>query len=186
MARCSVSLIIVLAFSAQSFAEITLYYDKQEWQTTVGDYTTITFAELPNGTWVSNQYENLGITFEFDDFIHSQVQTQPYFTNDGAGLNTFGEIGRPLVRFTPPMYAIAIDSHYSVANFILLYQGTFVGDVTVVSSGYFKGVVSTLPFDEVRGMPKGIDDLFFGPPIPAPGALGLCGVVLYMHRRRRR
>jgi MYXO-CTERM domain-containing protein len=52
--------------------------------------------------------------------------------------------------------------------------------------------VSPQPFDEIRitdpvGSQVSIDDLHFGPPIPAPGALGLFGFALLgAHRCRRR
>jgi hypothetical protein len=55
--------------------------------------------------------------------------------------------------------------------------------------GNFGGLVSTEPFDRAviwdYGDNVAIDDLHFGPPIPAPSAAALIGGALLGARRRR-
>ena len=174
----------------QTIAVITTYTNKQQWQTAVGDFTQITFQELPPATWVSDQYAHLGITFDLTSSNFSQIQTSSAFANDGVGLNSFGpyDVPWPRLLFTNLTYAVACDNPASFANFWLYHQGIQIGNATVVSGSPFKGIISTVPCDEVRYMPKLIDDLYFGPPIPAPGVLALLGLaacIVRLGRRRR-
>jgi hypothetical protein len=58
-------------------------------------------------------------------------------------------------------------------------------------TGFFSGVISTIPFDTVVikdpfGANTLIDDLYFGPPIPAPGALAILGLAGLMCSQKRR
>lgn len=59
-------------------------------------------------------------------------------------------------------------------------------------SGLFAGLVSTTPFDKIRlfnqiGGGASIDDFYFGPPIPAPGALAILGLsAVFCGLKRRR
>ena len=72
----------------------------------------------------------------------------------------------------------------------LIYtSGNFAGS----GPGHFAGLVSTIPFDSAvltdwNRNQVFVDNLHFGPPIPAPGAIGLIvfAAVGPLHGRRRR
>ena len=72
------------------------------------------------------------------------------------------------------------------ANGEMIYQSNVFDTV----QSRFGGLLSTVPFDMavIRDPSDGsvnIDDLYFGPPIPAAGGLGLLGVALLVSRRSR-
>jgi hypothetical protein len=73
------------------------------------------------------------------------------------------------------------------ANGEMFFEESFPG----IGVGFFAGVVSTEPFDSVvlRDWADDlafIDNLHFGPPIPAPGALGVLAVAAIILPGRRR
>jgi hypothetical protein len=170
-------------------ATVVEFTNKSLWQTAAGSYTTIHFTELPNGTLVTNQYANLGVTFtDGSDYILVQPTT---FLNDGAGLN--GAFDSVSLAFASPMQSIAIDFPGS-AEIDLYSQGQLIYASTDFGGsglGHFAGLISDLSFDAARIFdPEGgvfIDDLHFGPPIPGPGALPVIATgLLAMSRRKGR
>jgi hypothetical protein len=174
----------ILGFAARG--DIVEYREKQDWEAAVGEFTTIGFADLPDGTWVTEQYAHLGVHF-VDGW--DQVVYGASFLEDGAGLVGGEQID---IVFDAPVYWIATDFPGGLAidlyfNGQLFYQSGYFGPSGL---GNFGGLVSTEPFDRALiwdyDVNVAIDDLHFGPPIPAPCAMPFIGGALLAARRRRR
>jgi hypothetical protein len=168
-----------------SRAEIVEYDDKDEWEAAAGSWSTADFTGFPDNTPIDEQYAYLGVHFvDGYDF----VVLGEGFLNDGAGLD-----GNELVDlvFDVPIYSIAAD--FPGLLIIELYYDDelfYTSNVFGVGGyGNFGGLVSTDPFDRaVLRDPPGqvfLDDLHFGPPIPAPSALCTVGAAFFAARRRR-
>jgi hypothetical protein len=168
-------------------ADIVEYREKEEWEAAAGEFTTIGFADLPDGTWVTEQYAHLGVHFVdgWDQVIHGGS-----FLEDGAGLAGGEQID---LVFDAPMYSIAADFP-GFLGFDLYFEGEFFyksSEFGVGGYGNFGGLVSTEPFDRAVLWEYGqypsvfVDDLHFGPPIPAPSALCIVSAALLTARRRR-
>jgi hypothetical protein len=161
------------------------FTDKDEWFAAVGDVTTITFTEFPEGTLLTDQYEDLGVLFTdgFDLINHGGS-----FVNDGAGVDGFGDIE---LAFTTPQAWIAVDYPGSV-QFELFTRGKLIYTSSMFSDkgeiGEFAGLLSPELFDAViissADGKSFIDDLHFGVPAPG-GAVLLCLGALCPRRRRR-
>jgi MYXO-CTERM domain-containing protein len=174
-------------------AQVAEYTNFAQWQAAAGQHTTITFTEYPQFTIITDQYQCHGAVFtDGNDFIHHAGA----FPQDGAGLtgNFVGGVGDAItVAFTTPMTSIG--THYPGLLFFELYsQGTLIYSSSNFSTatGFFAGLVSSQPFDSaVIGnwgfeATANIDNLYFGPAIPAPPAFVLLGAAgLCVHRRRR-
>jgi hypothetical protein len=175
-------------------ASVTVYSSvgnpnaKTQWQSAAGPYSTITFAELglPSGTWLNEQYAYLGVHFTDGS---DQIYQNAGFLQDGWGLN--GALDESTLKFDAPMTTIAADFPGTVK--IQLYsQGTLIYSSPLLGTsglGHFVGLISTDPFDKAILTDIGlfIDNLYFGPPIPAPGALAMLALsaLAAPHRRRR-
>ena len=171
--------------SAAAHAGVQEFTDKDEWIAAVGEFTTIGFTEFPHGTFITDQYADLGILFT--DGNDSIACCGPVFPEDGAGLDGNGDIS---VAFDTPQLWIGAD--FPGLLRIELYQN---GRLFYVSDNYgqdpvgnFAGLLSNEPFDaavliDVLGEAE-IDDLHFG--VPAPGALPLLALGALCTRRRRR
>ena len=187
--RNTAILVVMLALTGTAGASVTEYTSKVLWQSDVPSYTTVGFDELPLFTLITNQYVNLGVLFtDGSDYTHGFSFNT--FPNDGYGLN--GAFDETTLVFSQPMYTIAID-YPGRARFELYYGGALIytsSDFGGSGVGFFAGLVSTHPFDRVIMYdPTGgffIDDLHFGPAIPAPGALGLIALAGAVTRRRKR
>jgi hypothetical protein len=167
-------------------ASVTEFTSKTAWQSAAGVHTTITFLGWPHNTNITTQYSNLGITFT--DGL-DLVYFSSGFLNDGVGLN--GAFDTIAVAFNQPMNSIAIDFPGALrirlyANGNPTYESTYFAPGGL---GNFGGLVSTEPFDAALifgSTSVFIDDLHFGPPIPAPGALALIAMIVGALRGRRR
>ena len=161
------------------------FTNKDEWISAVGQFTTIGFTGFPNGTFITDQYADLGILFtDGNVFIHMSGS----HVNDGWGLGGNEAIH---LSFLTPQAWIAVDFPGAVK--FELFSG---GDLIYASSnfggggvGLFAGLLSTDLFDAALIYDWGddqvfIDDLHFG--VPAPGALWLLAVAALSPRRRRR
>jgi hypothetical protein len=169
-------------------ADIVEYRDKQDWEAAAGSWSTADFTGFPDNTPIDEQYAYLGV--HFVDGYDFAVLGWETFPNDGAGLD-----GNELVDliFDVPMYWIAadfpglllIDLYYEDE---LFYSSNVFG---VGGVGNFGGLVSTEPFDRAVLWKEGtfpnvfVDDLHFGPPIPAPSALCIVCAALLAARQRR-
>ena len=184
--RCAVALVILVGPMARAdFTEIIDPSEQPLWETLVGDFTTITFMEIPPVLDLDDEYQELGVTFGGD--LNTFFFT-PSFVNDGVGLDGNTEVR---LTFDVPITAFAMDfpGITDVAYFRdgerIPGGGAFGGG----GVGFFYGFVSTVPFDEVLLFDDFgevfIDDLYFGPPIPTPGSAALLLVAGILRRPRR-
>jgi hypothetical protein len=60
-ARPAKPISVILCFMRRHSIGWRTYTNKAAWQSSAGSYSTITFAELPNVTWITDQYSNLGV-----------------------------------------------------------------------------------------------------------------------------
>lgn len=175
---------------------LTTFTDLTEWTTATSGVTTIEFSDLPAGTFVTDQYAPLGVTFTPGD---DQIDFLPsIYPSDGYGLfGGYNGLAVPLpiiMEFSTPITSIGIRfpgstkfELYSNGIKIGVTQNFFaIGDPTS-----FAGVISDIAFDRVVIPPVlgnvSMDTLFFGGAIPGPGALAvlLGGAVALRGRRRR-
>jgi len=188
------SIVFVLIIATVIKGDVIEYdEDFEGWTSAIGEFTFVGFTGFEDGEILTDQLSNLGIEFTDGDDIITQ--------NDGFvddwGLRDF-DSGLPepdniIIAFDEPVYAIGVDFQTSI-QFELFYRGesTYVSnDFLVFGQGTeFTGLVSDEPFDELRIWdPSGgtyIDNFYFGPPIPAPGALTLFAVAALSARLRRR
>jgi hypothetical protein len=170
-------------------ADIAEYRDKGEWEAAAGSWSTADFTGFPDDTPIDEQYAYLGVHFvDGYDFVVLDPE-HTTFLNDGAGLD-----GNEVVDlvFDAPMHSIAADFPGGLM-FDLFYEGEFFYRSSYFGGsgvGKFGGLVSTEPFDRALISDYddnvAMDDLHFGPPIPAPPAIALLSAVLLTVRRRRR
>ena len=179
---------IILALARPSAAAVIEYTSFSSWQAVVGDFTTIDFTEFPKFTFITDQYEDLGVLFlDGDDNI--QVNNNS-FPPDMYGLD-----GNPSItmEFTVAHHWIGV-TYPGVMGFQLYFQDQLIFTSGLFDDGgtpgAFAGLVSTEPFDRVvldNTFPEvNIGDLYFGPPIPAPGAIGLLACAAWAPGGRRR
>jgi hypothetical protein len=181
--------IVALITGRPAWGEVIEYEAKSEWIDAVGEFTTIGFTEFPHGTWVFEQYAHLGAHF-VDGADIVQCCDFNLYPEDGAGLDGNVEIR---IVFDEPLSYFGVDYPGYVRfglfnNGELVYENDWFGHGQY---GQFAGVSSSQPFDEISLIDPfahqiNVDDLHFGPPIPAPGALALFAVTPIGPTRRRR
>jgi hypothetical protein len=163
--------------------EVIEFTDKDEWTASVGAFVTADFTGFPNGTFITDQYAEVGAVFtDGNDSIHIAA----VFENDGAGLDGNGDIE---IAFLSPQAWLASDFPGDLQ--IDLYMGgQFLHSSVFIAggAGNFAGIVSTDLFDRAilidpSGLQAAIDDLHFG--VPAPGSLAALGLGVLFPRRRR-
>jgi MYXO-CTERM domain-containing protein len=167
---------------------VTEYTDSALWQSAVGSFTTITFAEFGDFGVVTDEYADLGIIFPDGN---DGIDTTPNAYNDNFGLGSVPPFGPIHFVFDTPQLWIAVDfpggvtlDLYSMGGLMYssgnIFQGTGVGNVG--------GLLSDQFFDEVIihdfGQSVFIDNLYFG--VPSPSAMPLLALVGILGRRRRR
>jgi hypothetical protein len=190
--RVLLLLTFVLLGNATVCGAVIEFTDKDEWFNAVGGVTTITFTGSAHGTPLIDQYLDRGVLFTNPTvYWYSDAG----FPNDEWGAATYGPMR---MTFTQPMNWMAVD-HPNLIYIRLFVAGTMIYETQWPGfggggAGFFAGLVSPLPFDEVEILkePFGspwvfIDDLHFGMPlVPAPGALALLGLAALAMRRLRR
>jgi hypothetical protein len=180
-------LAVVVSPSASALTSALEFKDRDAWFASVEALTTITFTELPNGTFVTNQYDELGVLFT--DGLDIILCCGNNFPNDGSGLNG---VTSTALTFTMPQYSIAVDFPGAAQLRLfsagaLIYTSSWFG---ISGVGNFGGLISSQPFDAVLitdpvDNALVIDDLHFG--VPAPGAPSLLAAgALWLDRRHRR
>jgi len=195
--RCHLVMFSILSITLSAHADIQNFTDFDEWSNVVeSDFATIDFTGFPDDTEITDQYSDLGVTFPEFNIIFGPSSGLP---NDGWGLRGFA--GDPpwsedipiTVEFSEPVTSVAVD--FPGGAQIALFDG----EKMIAESdpfgfggiGFFGGVVSDQPFDKAIisdwiGGDVFIDDLHFGPPIPAPAALSALGVAIFWTGCRRR
>ena len=182
-AACAIVSMVGLAANSQ--ADVLEFTDKDEWIAAVGSFTTIDFTGFPDGTFVTDQYADLGVLFKDGD---DNIRYAPTgFLNDGWGLD--GNLAVHL-NFLAPQAYIAAD--YPGALQLQLFSE---GELIYTSSefgfsglGHFAGLVSSEPFDEAvitdwTDDAVFLDDLHYG--VPTPSTLVLFALAALAPRRRR-
>jgi len=174
-------------FAHGATAAIVVTTDSAEWASQTGSFTTLDFTELAHGEFITDQYADLGVTFTGT----AVGWHHPLFLTDGHGIRSWT---RNVIeaQFDVPRTELAVE--FVGVVWVLLYLGDEFVAETVMSqlfNGPFVGIVSTMPFDRVEMLDPGlgvalIDNIHFGAPIPAPGALGLIALAGFTGRRRRR
>ena len=180
-------LIAVLGLSGiAAQADVIEFTDKDEWFTAVGEVTTIEFTGFPNGTLITDQYEDLGVLFTGGaDFIW---QNEGAFPNDGWGINGQSDIELSF-QFPQAWIAVEFPGFMRLDLFAegqLIYSSNLFGGG---GAGFFAGLISDQLFDvalltDPMDETVDIDDLHFG--VPAPGTLALLGLATVLPRRGRR
>ncbi len=170
--------------SAPAHGGVQEFTDKDEWINAVGEFTTIDFTGFSEGTFITDQYADLGVLFTDGN---DTISVNDGFLNDGSGLRGSDTI---TIAFNSPQAYIGVD-YPGGMKFELFSEGqlffTAINDSAGV--GNFLGVLSTELFDTaILSDPNltdvFIDDLHFG--VPAPGTLALLALgALCMCRRRR-
>ena len=178
---------VLLAPAGPTQAGVIELIDREEWFSLVGPVITVDFTGFAPGTFITDQYADLGILFT--DGNDSIFPSKPAFPNDGVGLDGNGNIS---VAFDTPQPWIGVDfpgflsiELYSQGR--LFFTSNLNGGAGV---GNFLGLISSQLFDAavvVEGAPgfeAEIDDLHFG--VPAPGSVCLLVLAGLWPRRRRR
>ena len=167
------AVLALFAGVGSAYGDVTVFSDKDAWIAAVGPFATADFTGFPDGTRITNQYGDLGVTFaDITDFV--LCCSESTFPNDGAGLD--GNEGISLVFDTPQAH-IAVDFPGTV-KYQLFRQGELIHSSVPfggVGAGFFIGLVSTELFDAALLTDPFddnvvLDDLHFGAPV-CPGDL---------------
>lgn len=163
------------------------FFERVDWEDAVDSFTTIDFTGFPGGTFITDQYSDLGI--EFTDGNDSIFPNEGSFVNDGVGLDGNGDIA---VAFDEPQAWIAAEFP-GMLQFELYRAGELVYESSIFSRDpidNFFGLVFADRFDMAILVDPGddaeIDDLLFGAPVPGSPAFGLLGLIATIRGRRRR
>lgn len=186
------AIVLASATSARAVAraEITTVFEFDDWQPMVGEFSTIDFTGFEDGTPITDEYADMGVTFT-DPAYPAFIGASNGFENDGWGLH--GPSNLRLFFHQPQSWIAVHHSGNAMFEFYLRGELQGVSDIAPVGGfGSFLGAVSTVPFDEViitkptwMGYSIGVDDLHWGE-VPAPGALSLLLVASVVGTRRRR
>jgi hypothetical protein len=186
MTRIIAAIIAAAAITVATSADVVIYEDRESWEAAAGPgVRDIGFDEVPSGTWLSDEYADLGVHFE----PWAQVQHFPEIPFDGAQLVGFDDVHFHLDEPTNAVGAVTPGE----VRFELYSQGellfqSLVYDPFPGEDYAFIGLTSSFAFDEVRVTNYSwvtIFDLALGAPIPAPASLGLLLLPAACARRRR-
>jgi hypothetical protein len=181
--------VIIILWGCPAYGSVTVYTNKQQWETAVGSFSSITFTGFPEFTIITNQFEHLGIVFSDGD---DSIDFSASFPSDGHGLvsNEVGTPGTIGITATGDLHAFGFD-FIGYLQVDLLNEGSLLFSSSSYHADFapFFGVVSTDPFDEIfaRDWHDGtvaLDNIHFGPPIPAPHTFVLLGAGLLLSPRR--
>lgn len=181
-----IAMALTIALARSATADVSTFDDFGLWQAAAGEFTTITFTEFTPDL-VTDQYAELGVLFTDGNDLNIPGPTG--FPLDGWGLWGGGD-DTITIEFSQLNYSLAM--HYPGGVAVQLYlEGAPLGEVIdAPTSGYnnFLGLVSNIGFDRALIFdPDGglfIDNLYFGPPIPAPAGLALLALAACGGRRR--
>ncbi len=156
-----------MLLSAPASADVLEFTDKDEWIEAVGEFTTIDFTGFPEGTWITDQYADLGILFtDGDDWIHNTCG----YVNDCWGLAGGGGNDQITLAFDTEEAYIGVDFPGDL-QIDLYSRGRLIHSSVFIAGGHgnFGGLLSRVLFDSVvlsdpLFSSVHIDDLHFGPP----------------------
>ena len=160
--------VLGLSAAGTASAGVLEFEDKDDWLAVIGPLVTVDFTGFAPGTFISDQYADLGVLFtDGNDTI------PPFgrfvYPNDGWGLDGNGNI---TVVFDTPMAYIGVD-YPGHMHFELYREGVLIYESSNFlpgGAGNFAGLLSTKLFDMavLMDVPSAdqaeIDDLHFGPP----------------------
>jgi hypothetical protein len=188
MKQFTLATIFVLGHANSALGTVQQFTGKASWLAAAGAHTAITFLGYPQNTNITTQYSNLGITFT--DGIDLIDNAPTAFPNDGWGIN--GALDSTTLYFALPTTSLAADFPGFI-QYKLFWHEQLIFTSNIMGgggAGHFAGVVSDQPFDRAVILdPLGglfFDDLYFGPPVPAPAALPLLALAALRGRSRRR
>ena len=178
----------LLLLSAPAGADVIVqeFTDANEWESAVGEFSTINFDTLPGGTPLDDQYAHLGVTFGpwvWEIAGEKAISPEPH--------------GSIQVFFDEPQAWAAFEPGFNL-GVRLFSEGKMIYESELGAFGKhdgtpFGGVISSKPFDEmviyrptIFGGDGGttIDALHWG--IPAPGSLALLALAGMVGPSRRR
>jgi hypothetical protein len=186
--------VCTLWIAAPAFADFTVFngpgsYDA--WSAASGPFTTIDFTGYPQGTLITDQYEEQGILFESSDadivFFSSFL-----YPTDGIGINGLVEVE---MSFSDPIFSFGM--HHPGARFVLAFNGdTLLWTSPILGGGgvgFFSGFTSTLAVDRVLVLaattapdpPVFVDNIYFST-VPGPSGAALLALAGLLGRGRRR
>jgi len=180
-------LIALSSLATGASAEFQEFTTRDGWFDAVGgaaNVTTIAFDEFPLNTTITDHYQNRGVTWSGFNLI------SPSFGGDKRDIRMFN--GNDIFFDEPITYFganIEITVEYKIySGNTLLHESQWFG---VPSEEEFGGIVSDIPFDRIHvrdpfDSVAVFDDMHFGPPIPAPGALAPIAMLFCASTKRRR
>jgi len=190
LAGAAIGALITLAAGPTAHAEIVAHLTTDDWIDAVGpDYRFIDFTGLEAFVEiVTDQYADLGV-----HFIGAPASTNVFAIDsdnfiDGEGILSLTEI---LIEFDAPTSAIGFQLPASFARVDFLDgEGSVIDDAGTIG-GPFLGITTSFEFHGVKLLTTPdtafqIDDLYLGPPIPAPAGIGLLSLAGAASRRRPR
>ncbi len=172
-------------------AEVTVYTSKPDWQAAALSSTFIGFTGFATDTIITNQYADFGVHFtDGNDFIGNGPGW-----SDGSGLYSTDFVspygGRIHLAFDADLNAVAFDFHGSILvefyrhgqliHASAMYSAAFTPFVGFFVSDAFDAAIVYDGDDEVVA----IDNLYFGPAVPAPATIALLAIAGLTSRRRQ-
>ena len=126
------ALVVSLSLGS-AYGGVMEFTDKDAWIAAVGQFTTIDFTGFPQGTFITNQYADLGVLFTDGN---DSIDASGSYLNDGFGLD-----GNPSMHlsFDSPMLWFAVDHPGNVQIDL------FIGEQLIHSALFFGGGVGFLP-----------------------------------------
>jgi hypothetical protein len=161
------------------------------WSAASGPFTTIDFTGYPQGTLITDQYEEQGILFESSDADIVWFSSIG-FPQDGVGINGLVEVE---MTFSDPIFSFGM--HHPGLRFVLAYNGdTLLWTSPLLGGGgvgFFSGFTSTGPVDRVLVLSGSsapvvsvhVDNIYFST-VPGPSGAALLGLAGLIGRGRWR
>jgi opacity protein-like surface antigen len=179
---------ISLGAASAARADVVILTSYSAWSTAIGGGDA-TLDFVGQSGFLSDEYASLGVHF----LPGSTVAVSPIGGGDNWGVApTFGAGYQSTIDFDTLQYSVGIRpvSQFTAALYL---QGSLVyqSGPLVNAEFQFRGLISTQAFDRVVFTavpfdPGGIDNIYIGNPIPAPGVAGVLAMVAVAPGRRRR
>jgi len=184
--RGMIHVLLVLLCPQAAIADLYVYFDYDEWFAAANtEVTEIDFTGFAFGTPITDQYADVGLLLD----PWANIYQSGNLHNDGWGVHADAVPGgRFQAVLDAPRYAFA--ASWSGSDAPIFRMGE---EVVAMSDDYggspwlFVGYISDEPFDSVEfWITPSVDNIWFGAPVPAPGALTLVLTIGIARRRRAR